>query len=81
MVLNLPNLATSKSFMSFVLHYMWIGEYFCFVVNECLRMIFPKLILRICEILINDVVIEVNMVLLKMYDVDEVLGIDCLFNH
>ena len=49
--------------------------------SECLRMNFPKLILGICEILINDAVIEVNVVLLETYDVDEVLGMDCLFNH
>ena len=34
-----------------------------------------------CEILIVDAVIEVNVILLEMYDIDVVLGMDWLFNH
>ena len=34
-----------------------------------------------CEILIVDAVIEVNVILLEMYDVNLVLGMHWLFNH
>ena len=75
------NFASSKSFISPILHYMLIGEYFYFIMNECLRVDFPELILKVCEIMIDNVVIEVNMILFGMYAVDVILKMNWLFNH
>ena len=38
-------------------------------------------IFRVCEILINDAVLEANVIPLGMYDVDVILSIDWLFTH
>ena len=57
------------------------SNYSQFIVSGCLRVDFPKRILRVCEILIDDTVTEVNVTLLEMYDVDVILGMDRLFNH
>ena len=46
---SLSNFATSKSFISLVLHYMLISKYFCFIVSGCLQVDFSKLILTVVK--------------------------------
>ena len=37
---------------------------------DCLRVDSPKLILRVCKILIDDAITRMDVILLGMYDID-----------
>ena len=72
---------TSKSFISSVLHYMLIGEYFSFYCEWMFTSRFFGTHISSCEIMIEDALTKVNVILLEMCDVDMVLEMDWLFNH
>ena len=48
--------------------------------SGCLQVDFLELVLKVCEVLIDDTVTEVNVILLKVYDVDVILEMGW-FNH